>query len=627
MSSRPRSLCALAAAVVISAQCVMVTAPAATAAPESTRSSLTTQRKVAAEGEVQFAPSRVAEARDRQIAVSGAEHRAEDLREFTLAGLTWDASAADRVERVQMRLKEDGGWSDWEQLDVDAMPEASKTGRVGTEPLVTDGATGVEVRITTKDGASLPGARLALVHSGEAAVTTVEGTAPAPASAPSAAPAAASTVQQSDPSAAAASVQTLRPTIIPRSAWGADESITTDARTVIAPKALVLHHTASSNDYTREQSAQQVRNIHRYHAAVLGWGDIGYSFIVTKYGDIYEGRRGSIDAPVQGFHAAGMNTESIGVSALGNYETAEAPAAMRTSITRVMTWLAARHKIDPNGTTVMTSTADSSWSSSRFRYGQQVTLPTVFGHITSSATGCPGRYLIAALPTIRTQMAEALEQDEAPAPAPVPDPPAVDAPHVPHVARTTMSVNLRTFPSWKSSYLAVVPSSQTVFPTGAVRRGWHQVTVPGGRTGWISGQHLTDSRVVPSVAGLTMAVHARTTPEWGAERDGVIGASETVQLTGRVDRGWREVAHDGRLAWVSGSWLTGEHPFTHEAQALRDVTLKSGPDASYSGIGVRRSGSQFALTGRVVGSWTEVGLAGRTTWVPTTSVTAPRPID
>lgn len=100
MSSRPRSFCALAAAVVISAQCVMVTAPAATAAPESTRSSLTTQQKATAEGEVQFAPSRVAEARDHQIAVSGAEHRAEDLREFTLAGLTWDASAADRVERV-----------------------------------------------------------------------------------------------------------------------------------------------------------------------------------------------------------------------------------------------------------------------------------------------------------------------------------------------------------------------------------------------------------------------------------------------------------------------------------------------------------------------------------------------
>ncbi|MGV2482190.1 UNVERIFIED_CONTAM: N-acetylmuramoyl-L-alanine amidase, partial [Salmonella enterica subsp. enterica serovar Weltevreden] len=65
-------------------------------------------------------------------------------------------------------------------------------------------------------------------------------------------------------------------------------------------KAIALHHTAGSNNYTRAQAAAQVRAAYTYHAQNLGWCDIGYNALVDKYGTIYEGRYGGLDKAVQG---------------------------------------------------------------------------------------------------------------------------------------------------------------------------------------------------------------------------------------------------------------------------------------------------------------------------------------
>jgi uncharacterized protein with LGFP repeats len=51
-----------------------------------------------------------------------------------------------------------------------------------------------------------------------------------------------------------------------------------------------VHHTASSNDYTREQAAAMVRGIYAYHVKSNGWSDIGYNYLVDRYGRAYEGR-------------------------------------------------------------------------------------------------------------------------------------------------------------------------------------------------------------------------------------------------------------------------------------------------------------------------------------------------
>ena len=76
----------------------------------------------------------------------------------------------------------------------------------------------------------------------------------------------------------------------------------------------VVHHTAGSNAYTRSQSAAIVRGIELYHVRGNGWNDIGYNFLVDKYGQVFEGRAGGIDRNVIGAHAEGFNTGSIGVA-------------------------------------------------------------------------------------------------------------------------------------------------------------------------------------------------------------------------------------------------------------------------------------------------------------------------
>ena len=56
------------------------------------------------------------------------------------------------------------------------------------------------------------------------------------------------------------------------------------------------------------QSAAIVRGIELYHVKGNGWNDIGYNFLVDKYGQVFEGRYGGIDRNVVGAHAQGFNT-------------------------------------------------------------------------------------------------------------------------------------------------------------------------------------------------------------------------------------------------------------------------------------------------------------------------------
>ena len=109
------------------------------------------------------------------------------------------------------------------------------------------------------------------------------------------------------------------PLIITRASWRADEKIRRRKRPAYADtlRFAVVHHTAGSNSYSRAQSASIVRGIERYHVLANGWDDIGYNFLVDKYGQIFEGRWGGVDRNVVGAHAQGFNQGSVGVALIG----------------------------------------------------------------------------------------------------------------------------------------------------------------------------------------------------------------------------------------------------------------------------------------------------------------------
>ena len=105
------------------------------------------------------------------------------------------------------------------------------------------------------------------------------------------------------------------PPIVPRSAWGADESIRRaepDVRAGDPLRERAPH--GGPNDYSPSQAAAIMRGIEIYHVKSNGWNDIGYNFLVDRYGTVYEGRYGGIDRNVIGAYARGFNTGSVGVA-------------------------------------------------------------------------------------------------------------------------------------------------------------------------------------------------------------------------------------------------------------------------------------------------------------------------
>ena len=191
------------------------------------------------------------------------------------------------------------------------------------------------------------------------------------------------------------------PAIVSRASWGAEEEIVR-ARPLIAPvlKLAVVHHTAGTNSYTRAQSAAIVRGIEVYHVQGNGWNDIGYNFLVDRYGTVYEGRGGGIEKNVIGAHAGGFNTGTTGVALIGNYGSAVPPRAQQAALVDLVAWRLDVAHVDPLGTVVYTSGGNA-----KYRAGKLVTLRVVSGHRDTGPSECPGARAYALLPSLRTRIA------------------------------------------------------------------------------------------------------------------------------------------------------------------------------------------------------------------------------
>jgi hypothetical protein len=189
---------------------------------------------------------------------------------------------------------------------------------------------------------------------------------------------------------------TSAPPIIPRLSWGADESIRRSAPQ-LAPtiRYAVVHHTAGSNSYTASQSASIVRGIYLYHVRGNGWNDIGYNFLVDKYGQVFEGRFGGYDKAVVGAHAEGFNTGSVGVSVLGNYGSSPISPAAQGSLEQLLAWRLDLAHIDP-----LASLTVASGGNPRFPGATPVNLRAISGHRDTGFTDCPGGAFYAQLPQI-----------------------------------------------------------------------------------------------------------------------------------------------------------------------------------------------------------------------------------
>jgi hypothetical protein len=169
----------------------------------------------------------------------------------------------------------------------------------------------------------------------------------------------------------------MAPTIVTRAQWGARApkgaiSMATWGQRV----GVAIHHSAGV-------ATQTVRQIQDYQMDSNGWVDIGYNFLATQDGRLWEGRQGTWSAI--GAHAANENTAWVGVCWIGTSgNVAPTAAALST-----LAWVR---------------------EEAQRRAGRQL-LVSGHGQLPGQATECPGSrlraWIAAGLPTEGDDMTKA----------------------------------------------------------------------------------------------------------------------------------------------------------------------------------------------------------------------------
>ena len=190
--------------------------------------------------------------------------------------------------------------------------------------------------------------------------------------------------------------------VIARSEWGGDSVPPRAPADYGTVEAAFVHHTVTTNDYGPEDSAGIVLGIARYHRDSNGWNDLGYNFLVDKYGQVFEGRAGGVDAPVVGAQAQGYNSVSTGVAVLGTHTGVAASEPAMEALARLIGWKLALHGVPVQGQVTVTSAGGES---NPYRAGTPVTLERISGHRDGDSTSCPGDLLYGQLADLRARAA------------------------------------------------------------------------------------------------------------------------------------------------------------------------------------------------------------------------------
>ncbi len=160
--------------------------------------------------------------------------------------------------------------------------------------------------------------------------------------------------------------------VVSRSEWGA-RNPGKICGGVVQPYRLSIHHTVSpSNDGA--DPAARLRQMQAYHIDVNGWCDIGYHFIVSQSGQIFQGRS---DERRPGAHVVNQNAGNIGVSLIGNFEVQTPGEAQLDATVRIMRWVRQTYGI--------------TWDTSRIKGHRQW---------PGQSTACPGSRLLSRIPAL-----------------------------------------------------------------------------------------------------------------------------------------------------------------------------------------------------------------------------------
>lgn len=301
---------------------------------------------------------------------------------FSMAAVSW--RRGHRSAPVRIRTAKGGTWGEWRALPQHSDHGDSGEGRrEGTDLVWLDRSDTVQVAFL---GDAPPAAHLTLI---DTAVTELDR---------KVAHDPAVRARMTTGGATPGRKQARRaPAMHVRAAWGPDDSLLNGSpRDCWTIKMVHIHHTAGSNDYSRADVPGIIRGIQRYHTQTLGWFDIGYNFVVDRFGRAWVARKDSYSRPVRGAHTLGFNHMSVGIAVIGNFQTATPSSAVIVKLGQLAGWKLHEYKRPAYGKAQVTSEG-----SDKYPKGRVVRLPRIDGHRNTNDTACPGNHLYARLPGIR----------------------------------------------------------------------------------------------------------------------------------------------------------------------------------------------------------------------------------
>ncbi len=305
-----------------------------------------------------------------------------------------------------------------------------------------------------------------------------------------------------------------------------------------------------------------MRSMYAYHTQSLGWCDLGYNFVVDKFGTLFESRYGGVDRPVIGAHTGGFNTYTFGVSMMGNQDLVAPTAAMLATVEQVFAWKLGRYGLDANATTQYTSAGGSS---TRYAAGTVVTKSVISGHRDYSSKSCPGNYAYPLLPQIRNAVAARIAST-----TPPPPPAATKAATTltAQTSPTTITYGAATTISGKLTTAAGAPVAGKPVQIYVRKQGTSTYALLSTRTtaadGTFSGTHKPLTNVEYAARfreDATYTASGRNARTNVAPAVSAAFSATSVRLGGAVAlRGRVTPAHAGqevvRQQLVSGKWLT-----------------------------------------------------------------------
>lgn len=327
--------------------------------------------------------------------------------EFTHVGLHWSADEPSGAKlSFELRTSPDGStWSSWSVAQLRRLPKETSVGDYFGSLVYAGGAQFVQYRATFQTAGDVsPSLKRVTATVINSPTTTLSASATTSDQLPT------QTVNDSDSS------RTLA--VTSREQWGANEKYRFNRRgqelwpeMFVPAKKLVVHHTATRNDYKdAAEAAAEVRAIYYYHAVTQRWGDIGYAALIDKFGNVYEGRHGRggdtgdshareyLSAGVVAGHDVGYNYGSAGVALLGDATLSGWPMSTNTgsmwnALVRFGVFEAGRHHLRPlntDGTAASTDflRSDNVWTAK---------MRNVSGHKETNSTACPGETVMALL--------------------------------------------------------------------------------------------------------------------------------------------------------------------------------------------------------------------------------------